>query len=632
MPGRPSDTKDALVPFPPEAETVPLYPVQHGVKPPIFRVFVSWSRGNVLQVACIRPIEDESVREERNGAGEGGDIGGKVMEVKLGASDGNVEEAERRRIAYGSVAPFALLQSRRNSLATIYRVSSSSSVTEWWQHVLEYSKSISELLGNTALPSSSVIEDPKMVFQATARPTPLKAAWQLMEIFYVDRHSFPWILECLVDWLGEYDGLLSDTEVIVHRKLVKLQEKLVNVQVIEDDSEYWEGISSALSIGWLEVVVKLLRLHGSYQLDQLDSRETENGLVEAVAVLVSTMPRMRLDLPMGKLGQCYRTKPDFVKGLEEMEGLAQKCMQLKQCPTSSGLVGLLIGILGESTEVVMAECLKSFGPWMVTHSLELLTTDSDQTEILLHEERYSLGGISIMELHRLIYAQVLSSHPLTWQIAPTYLVSCPKQGLGLLEILLYKQPLQNHVMILKNLEICRLYELERISSCVKEIAGIYHWKHGRKGCGIYWFQQAHDEARLNHIAQKLFECVGIADETSKRWEGLIELLGPEVESAGGLGFLHKYQNFKKSLQKVKDASSTDAAQQTVELLIQVKLLNWRDRPLLNVTETNLLLSKLQELSTAKLRPEFYQSDLPPRALSSVRLALATNLSRTFLEG
>lgn len=41
--------------------------------------------------------------------------------------------------------------------------------------------------------------------------------------------------------------------------------------------------------------------------------QTENGLVETVVVLVSTMPRLRHDLPMGKLGQCYKTKPDFIK-------------------------------------------------------------------------------------------------------------------------------------------------------------------------------------------------------------------------------------------------------------------------------------------------------------------------------
>lgn len=54
---------------------------------------------------------------------------------------------------------------------------------------------------------------------------------------------------------------------------------------------------------------------------------------------------------------------------------------------------------------------------MITHALELLTAGSTQAEILLHEEQSKLGGICIEELHRLIYAQILSSHALTWNVS-----------------------------------------------------------------------------------------------------------------------------------------------------------------------------------------------------------------------
>ena len=54
---------------------------------------------------------------------------------------------------------------------------------------------------------------------------------------------------------------------------------------------------------------------------------------------------------------------------------------------------------------------------MVAHAIELLTAGSDQAEVILQEERYNLGQISIAELHRLVYAQVLSSHVLTWQVS-----------------------------------------------------------------------------------------------------------------------------------------------------------------------------------------------------------------------
>lgn len=58
---------------------------------------------------------------------------------------------------------------------------------------------------------------------------------------------------------------------------------------------------------------------------------------------------------------------------------------------------------------------------MVAHAIELLTAGSEQAEVLLHDEHYNLGGISIVELHRLAYAQVLSSHALTWQVSAIFL-------------------------------------------------------------------------------------------------------------------------------------------------------------------------------------------------------------------
>ncbi|KAK9131011.1 hypothetical protein Sjap_011498 [Stephania japonica] len=578
-----------------------------------------------------------------------------------------------------------------------------------WEHVMGFSNDISSLLGNPKHAPRSIVEDAKVVLKNVEEPTCLKAAWELIEVFYADKQSQAWLPERLVDWLASYDCLLSTTEGTVYSELVDLQKELATLQVIENYQKYWEGISSALAVGWLHIVVKLLRLHGSYQLDQLGNRETENGLVEAVAVLVSKMPRMRPELADGTLGECFKTKPEFMKawerwrgqiaklecsafwiqcehdqtreglrkllqimlgntnsiidasfnwmelyGLEGMHNLAQKCMQLKPSSQSHELTSLMLGIIGENTEVVLAECSRSFGPWMVAHAIELLTIGSNGAETLLHEEQYNLGGISIEELYRLVYAQVLSSHALTWQaseIAPVYLMSCATQGMRLLEILLYKQPVQQNQILLKTLEICRLYDLDSISSDIMKIAGVHQWKHGRKGSGVFWLQKAQDEVRLNRISQQLFDYVGksISGNSFKQWEGLIELLGQEAKTVGGLDFLHKYRDFKKSLQQIKDGKASDAARQAVESLIllmknpstpqkfwlpllhdSLKLLRSQP-PLLNVSQTNLLLNKLQELSVARSRPDYCEPNLPPEALSAVRLALAMNLGRAFLE-
>ncbi|RRT79410.1 hypothetical protein B296_00008776 [Ensete ventricosum] len=129
MPGRPSDPgSEAVVPFSPEFRDPVVYPVHHGVRPPLLRVYVAWSRGSLLHLACLRqplpePESEDSVDE--------GEAGGKVVEVRLRAGEEGISEAHRRRIAYGSVPAFALLQSRKNSLMAMSRMSSSLLHGEW---------------------------------------------------------------------------------------------------------------------------------------------------------------------------------------------------------------------------------------------------------------------------------------------------------------------------------------------------------------------------------------------------------------------------------------------------------------------------------------------------------------------
>lgn len=69
---------------------------------------------------------------------------------------------------------------------------------------------------------------------------------------------------------------------------------------------------------------------------------------------------------------------------------------------------------------------------MITHAVELLTAGSAQAEMLLNEEQSKIGGICIGELHRLIYAQILSSHALTWNVSSKSIVVFGHQYLCLL--------------------------------------------------------------------------------------------------------------------------------------------------------------------------------------------------------
>ena len=132
MPGVTSGTGDgtsvsgagALVPLSSEARSLSVYPLHHGLKPPLARIAISWARGNALRVSFFR----QPSGRDSDGAAE---VGGKVIEVKLSDGDGDIGDAQFRKIAYGSVSPFALLQSRRNSLATMSKISSPYHF-EWW--------------------------------------------------------------------------------------------------------------------------------------------------------------------------------------------------------------------------------------------------------------------------------------------------------------------------------------------------------------------------------------------------------------------------------------------------------------------------------------------------------------------
>ncbi|MQL77700.1 hypothetical protein Taro_010116 [Colocasia esculenta] len=95
--------------------------------------------------------------------------------------------------------------------------------------------------------------------------------------------------------------------------------------------------------------------------------------------------------------------------------------------------------------------------------------------------------------------------------------------------------------------------------------------------------------------------------------------------------LSRHYWLAKIEQKVVDATLFHTSRQislhnldhgSIDQFLQVKLLNWRDRPLLIVSETNLRLNKLQELSMARLHPDF---------AGPVRLPLATNLGHAILE-
>ncbi|KAM7260720.1 hypothetical protein ACFE04_011393 [Oxalis oulophora] len=175
----------------------------------------------------------------------------------------------------------------------------------------------------------------------------------------------------------------------------------------------WPGLKNAMPTSrfrcskvrraWEKWRSQITKLDCSAYWVQCGHRQTRDGL------------RSLLQVMLGNTNSLSTSTCNWI-GLENMYSLAQKCIQLKPASSQQKLLELIIGILAENIEVVLATCSKEFGPWMAVHAIELLTASSDEAENLLHDEHQNLGGIKLEELHRLIYAQVLSSHALTWQL------------------------------------------------------------------------------------------------------------------------------------------------------------------------------------------------------------------------
>jgi nuclear pore complex protein Nup85 len=166
------------------------------------RILVSWGHGNCLRLSYLQQQHEPENESNPNGlqpAVAKGNGGGKVVEIELGKKDENQTLAEKRRIAYASVQAFAYLQSQQ-----LMQIEAPSRAygTDWWQHVLEYSHSISAALGPSGAPpgsASDVSSDPsKDSYQLTT----VKAIWDFLEVFYVDKNAASWLPERLVDWLA----------------------------------------------------------------------------------------------------------------------------------------------------------------------------------------------------------------------------------------------------------------------------------------------------------------------------------------------------------------------------------------------------------------------------------------------
>nr|GMD45285.1 nuclear pore complex protein NUP85 [Ipomoea batatas] len=98
-------------------------------------------------------------------------------------------------------------------------------------------------------------------------------------------------------------------------------------RTIENDPKYWEVLSSALAVGWLDIVVSM-----------------------------TAKLSMQLQVARKLVRFCFA-----LAGYKIMYNLAWKC-RIKPISSSPKLMNLVLEIFGENAEVV-AEWSRLFGPW-----------------------------------------------------------------------------------------------------------------------------------------------------------------------------------------------------------------------------------------------------------------------------
>eukprot|EP00897_Mesotaenium_endlicherianum_P005259 jgi/Mesen1/4761/ME000242S03935 len=225
---------------------------------------------------------------------------------------GPFRDADERHLAAESLPLFCELHSESDS-ESVYGGRS--------ELVQDWSRRMGALLA-TPDEAGAAAKDDRPAEPSRLQRQVAHAVWTLVDIMYLDRGdaSVQNYTEALADWLTEHDAVLTAPGgITVAARLARLRGLLISVERPEEHSEYWACVAAAASLGWLSTSISLLRLHSSYHDDQILEREDENGLVEAVAVLLGTMPRMRSHAatsvpPPGAAGGFASSSADFLAG------------------------------------------------------------------------------------------------------------------------------------------------------------------------------------------------------------------------------------------------------------------------------------------------------------------------------
>ncbi|XP_012284297.1 nuclear pore complex protein Nup85 [Orussus abietinus] len=416
----------------------------------------------------------------------------------------------------------------------------------------------------------------------------VECVWHLTEILYVDTIPGDVVLPQLLEWVRFH---------FPSRELAAI--KILAKKAIGSDLEnmnYWETVIGCALHGKLDMVRALLALHS--KADQSAFIAAENALKlmpvynvyggYSVNEFIMRWKHWQLDLSSRLESRAFAGDSDLEAMMKMVVGeesaiwdfskytdawyelLAAKLFYSSPCCKQPELARhanniaekwqagrhldhVILALMESDLHQVIKEIqYMNDNGWFAAHLTDLLyhcgklnVIDKNQINVTqqLHESLI------------LDYGSILMSHHSLWQCGASYLVQCPRQGLGRLELLLQTLPLTTEARIKKIIDIAKENGMNNVVVSICKIQGMKCIRQGRLGSALAWALKAQDSAFATYIADQFLK--QYAEQAELKCRDLLENLGSCMLVSDRLTFLGKYCEFHQmyGIGEFKEAAS-----------------------------------------------------------------------------
>ncbi|EFN72514.1 Nucleoporin NUP85 [Camponotus floridanus] len=424
------------------------------------------------------------------------------------------------------------------------------------------------------LPKEPLSEEKTMLENFLTIFYQVECVWHLTEILYVDAVPGDVVLPQLLEWISFH---FPSRELIASKILSK---KTIGADL--ENSNYWEAVMGCAFHGKLNLVCRLLALHskadhsafitadniirtmpvynvyGGYSINEFIIRWKHWQMdlcsnLETNYFVIDNNLEMLMKLIAGDESVLWEysmyTEAWYELLAAKLFYSAPCCKQLELSRYANSVAErwqanrhldrvILALIENDLYQVIKEIQYMSDNGWFAAHLMDLLYKCGKLN--ILSKEKTNVTA----QLHEsliLEYGTMLMSHHSLWQCGASYLIHCPKQGLGRLEILLQSLPTGTEARINKIIDVARDNNMPHVVTSICKIQGKKSIRQGRLGNALMWALKAHDGNFTTYIADQFLK--HYAEHGELECRDLLENLGSCMLASDRLTFLGKYCEF-----------------------------------------------------------------------------------------